>query len=421
MAISTRSKNNNNSKSKGKGRANSPRVSATATRRVSAPRVSSSKPAASERTDVDDDGRPYHEQSLADTTRTLIDNGTTIETVIRTKRTYLDDDDSMFADSFLLKLYANVRIPALPKIIHKKRITTDTETTEILFADAAAALECQQEAKDSMAMDVCEPYNSDMDPPESLLFKEEITKFRRFLTVSQFFEDTKAEIGARVKAQMAIYDAEEKLAAACQGTSAAGPSRTPKAALAAPSATATPGVGAALAIDTAPVANTPPTIGTAPAVGVAPAVSGTPVVRMAPAVHTTSAANAANAPRHAPCQFLVAPVASTNVPGAQERTLVSTAPAPRQQAVTANAPGAQGRAPASTFTANQSSSARAPNPPQAQEARPVHGPSILLPSYPSASNGFRGGPVVRTCNRPFKGNVYIEISSDDDEGNEEDN
>ena len=44
------------------------------------------------------------------------------------------------------------------------------------------------------------------------------------------------------------------------------------------------------------------------------------------------------------------------------------------------------------------------------------GTGIVLPTYPSAKNNFRGGRVLKTCKRPLSGkNIYIEISDDSED------
>lgn len=97
MATSTRSKSN------GKGRAISPRLANA--RRASAARSSSgraSNVAPVDIASVDDDGRPYHEKTVIDANRTLIDNGLQTETVVCTTRTYLDEDNSTSAQHSLM-------------------------------------------------------------------------------------------------------------------------------------------------------------------------------------------------------------------------------------------------------------------------------------------------------------------------------
>ncbi len=54
--------------------------------------------------------------------------------------------------------------------------------------------------------------------------------------------------------------------------------------------------------------------------------------------------------------------------------------------------------------------------PPVDPSAPIPRPQILLPSYPSAKNGFRGGPVLKSCNAGLSKTIaYIEISDDSED------
>lgn len=103
-------------------------------------------------------------------------------------------------------------IPGLPKVIRKKRTTTDIEITETLYGDAAAAAAAtvsRQQTEDPDAMDVCDPHDVDLDPPASFADREAIASFTCYLNTRIFIDDTMAGIRARIAARKDIDDAQE--------------------------------------------------------------------------------------------------------------------------------------------------------------------------------------------------------------------
>lgn len=127
-------------------------------------------------------------------------------------------------------LHPNLSIPALPKIVRTKRTTTETEVTETLYGAAAVAAASRQQTEDPNAMDICDPYDADLDPPASFADREAIAAFTRYLNTRVFIDDTMAGIRARIAARKAIDDAQEMADAAAASTSRQGAAVTASAA-----------------------------------------------------------------------------------------------------------------------------------------------------------------------------------------------
>ena len=213
-------------------------------------------------------------------------------------------------------------------------------------------------------MDVSEPYDSDMEPPASLLHKKAIAKFSRFLVISRFFDDTEEEIQARIRARLAIEEAQQAL------EEASSKQKAPTSVVPAPAPLVSK-------VDRAPPPKASVSFSKTPA----------PVLSVsAPAPKGSSGAQ--NVIPATPN-----PAMAASVVGATATSLAPGAPCAADTAVASG-----------THTAADTTFAAA----SGAEQQGSRGP------YPSTKNGYRSGPVLRTCRRPLSGK-YIEISDDSED------